>query len=206
MSPLSTFGPTGWSWNSKLVTTPKFPPPPRSPQKRSAFSVSLARTWRPSAVTTSAESRLSTVMPYFRLSQPKPPPSVRPATPVVELMPSGVARPCACAAASKSASVQPGSTVARRAFGSTWTRFISDRSIMRPSSQTALPAMLCPPPRIETSRLLLARELDGLDDIFGRRAAGDQRRPAVDHGVPDLAHLVVARVRQGEGHPPRTCP
>ena len=87
MSPLSTFGPTGWSWNSKLVTMPKFPPPPRSPQKRSAFSVSLARTWLPSAVTTSAESRLSTVMPYFRLSQPKPPPSVRPATPVVELMP-----------------------------------------------------------------------------------------------------------------------
>ena len=36
--------------------------------------------------------------------------------PVVELMPSGVARPCTCAAASKSARVQPGSTIARRAF------------------------------------------------------------------------------------------
>ena len=50
-------------------------------------------------------------------------------------------------------------------------------------------------------QVVLARELDGLDDIFGRRAAGDQRGPAIDHGVPDLAHLVVARVA-GKKHVP----
>src|SRR5262249_38782281 len=43
-------------------------------------------------------------------------------------------------------------------------------------------------------QFVLARELDGLHDIVGRLAAGDQRRRAIDHGVPDLSYLVVARV------------
>ncbi len=91
--PHSTSGPTGWSRNSKWVTMPKLPPPPRSAQKRSGCSEAPARTTSPAAVTTSTDSRLSMVMPYLRLSQPKPPPSVSPARPVVELMPVGVARP-----------------------------------------------------------------------------------------------------------------
>jgi hypothetical protein len=41
------------------------------------FSVSLACAWLPSAVTTLAERRLSTIMPYFQLSHPKPPPRVK---------------------------------------------------------------------------------------------------------------------------------
>jgi hypothetical protein len=65
------------------VTMPKFPPPPRIAQKRSALSVSLARRNSPSAVTMSAARRLSTVKPNLRVSHPKPPPSVSPATPVV---------------------------------------------------------------------------------------------------------------------------
>ena len=36
--PATIVGPSGWSANSKLVTMPKLPPPPRSPQNRSAFS------------------------------------------------------------------------------------------------------------------------------------------------------------------------
>ena len=44
-------------------------------------------------------------MPYLRVSQPKPPPSVSPATPVVELIPSGVAKPWTWVAASTCASV-----------------------------------------------------------------------------------------------------
>ena len=49
---------------------PKFPTPPRTPQKRSACSVELAVRNRPSAVTTSTESRLSHASPYLRLSHP----------------------------------------------------------------------------------------------------------------------------------------
>ena len=44
ISPDSTSGPIGWSWNSNEVTTPKLPPPPRIAQNRSGFSVALART------------------------------------------------------------------------------------------------------------------------------------------------------------------
>src|SRR5687767_9770576 len=65
MSPLSTSGPTGWSLNSKRVTTPKLPLPPRRAQKRSGFSVALARTTWLAAVTTSADSRLSMVHSIF---------------------------------------------------------------------------------------------------------------------------------------------
>ena len=88
----------------------------RPEQVRVLASRSRARS-SPSAVTTSAEIRLSMVRPNLRLSQPKPPPSVSPATPVVELMPSGVASPNACVSRSKSASSAPGSTRAVRAAG-----------------------------------------------------------------------------------------
>ena len=57
-------------------TTPKPPPPPRSAQNRSGCSSGLAMRTRPSAVTTSKRSTLSTLIPYLRASQPSPPPSV----------------------------------------------------------------------------------------------------------------------------------
>ena len=151
MRPDSTCGPSGCSLNSNEVTTPKLPPPPRSAQNRSGFPRPLTCRSLPSAVTTSAEIRLSMVNPNLRVVQPKPPPSVRPATPVVELMPSGVTSPNSCASLSKSASVAPGSTRAVADAGSIRTDRIRDRSIRRPPSQTALPAMLWPPPRTATS-------------------------------------------------------
>ena len=58
-----TTGPSGWAVNSNMVTTPKLPPPPRTAQNRSGFSVSLARRSCPSAVTISTERRLSQVSP-----------------------------------------------------------------------------------------------------------------------------------------------
>ena len=54
---------------------------------------SLAVTSSPSAVTRSTESRLSTVAPCLRMSQPMPPPSVRPAIPVWVTIPPTVASP-----------------------------------------------------------------------------------------------------------------
>ncbi len=152
INPDRTSGPSGWSLNSNEVTTPKLPPPPRSAQNRSGLSLSLARTRLPSAVTTSAEMRLSMVSPNLRVVQPNPPPSVRPATPVVELMPSGVASACACASLSKSASVAPGWTLAVRVLGSMRTDLISERSMSTPPLQTELPAMLWPPLRTASSR------------------------------------------------------
>jgi hypothetical protein len=45
---------------------------------------------------TSAESRLSQVIPYVRRNHPWPPPSVRPAMPVVDTTPPGTVRPNTC--------------------------------------------------------------------------------------------------------------
>jgi len=77
---------------------------------------------------------------------------VSPASPVVELMPTGVASPCAWVAASRSESNAPASMVTRRAPASTVAAFIADRSITIPPSQIALPAMLWPPPRTARGR------------------------------------------------------
>src|SRR5436190_1337427 len=85
--------PTGCRRNSSDVATPKLPPPPRRAQKRSSFSSSLARSRRPSAVTTSAAMRLSHDRPYLRARYPMPPPNVRPPTPVVEITPPVVDSP-----------------------------------------------------------------------------------------------------------------
>src|SRR6266542_6456695 len=79
----------GCSRNTNEVTTPKFPPPPRTAQNRSWFSSALAVTNRPSAKTMSTASRLSIVRPYPRERCPIPPPRVRPPTPVVETKPDG---------------------------------------------------------------------------------------------------------------------
>src|SRR5712691_11127604 len=171
--PAST-GPTRCSRYSKEVTTPKFPPPPRTPQKRSACSVALAvRNW-PSAVTMSTERRLSEARPYWRASQPQPPPRVTPAIPVVEMAPPVTAKPKAWVSRSNSPQVRPGSAPAVRCTGSTRTLFSRDRSSTMPPSHTALPATLWPPPRTATT-----------DDKAGS---------PVNHGVPQRTGLTVALV------------
>src|SRR5213594_917941 len=139
--------PTGCSRNWNDVATPKFPPPPRTPQNRSGFSCSLACATRPSAVTRSTPRRLSQARPCFRARKPDPPPRVSPATPVAGTTPPVVANPARCAAASNSPQVTPPPTTAVRRSSSTRMSFISDRSITRPSSHTAFPDTLCPPPR-----------------------------------------------------------
>src|SRR5215218_2428330 len=103
---------TGCNVNSNVVTTPKLPPPPRTAQKRSGFSVALARRTWPSAVTISTPTTLSHARPCLRMSQPSPPPNVRPPTPVLEMRPPVVARPCGCVAASKSRQSAPPCTPA----------------------------------------------------------------------------------------------
>src|SRR4029450_1972328 len=90
-------GPTACRSYSSDAAMPKLPPPPRIAQKRSGFSSAAARTTRPSASTISAARRLSRARPYFGISQPSPPPSVRPAMPVLPTTPPVVASPCSCA-------------------------------------------------------------------------------------------------------------
>ncbi len=111
--------PQGMQGKLELRDDAEAPAPPRSPQSRSAFSVSLACTRRPSAVTTSAATRLSQASPCLRISQPMPRPRVNPATPAEEIRPPVVASPCAWVSWSPSAHTAPPPTLARRAAGST---------------------------------------------------------------------------------------
>ena len=88
--------------------------------------------------------------PCFRCSRPIPPPSVRPATPVCEMTPTGQTSPTACASRSSSPRSAPPFAAAVRAPASTVTPFIRERSITIPSSQVEKPGMLCPPLRTAT--------------------------------------------------------
>ena len=63
-------------------------------------------------------------------------------------MPAGTASPNGWVAWSTSPCVHPGSAVTVQVAGSTRTPFIGEMSIIRPSSQLAKPAPLCPPPRM----------------------------------------------------------
>ncbi len=184
---------------------PKLPPPPRIAQNRSGFSSALARTSFPSAVTTSADRRLSAVSPYLRLIQPNPPPSVRPAIPVVELMPVGVTSPKACASRSNSPSVTPGSTRAVLANGSMRTDFIGVRSIITPPSHDGAAGDVVAAAANGEHRPRLAREIDGGAHVSRPGAAHDQAGAPVDHGIPYRAGRVVPIIavdENGAAHPP----
>src|SRR3954467_11182656 len=87
---------SGWQRNVNCVTIPKLPPPPRSAQNRSLSRSASHCTIDPSARTTVAATRLSTVSPYARVRCPTPPPSVSPPTPVVPMIPTGTVSPDWC--------------------------------------------------------------------------------------------------------------
>jgi hypothetical protein len=86
------------------------------------------------------------------MSQPMPPPSVSPPTPVCEIWPAGTARPCSCVAASTSPSRAPPPTRTMRRSGSTSTAFSARMSMHSASSRTERPDTECPPARIVNSR------------------------------------------------------
>ena len=189
--PASTVGPRGCSSKVKLVTMPKLPPPPRRPQNRSAFSSSLATTNSPSAVTTSHERRASMERPNLRMRWPMPPPRVRPPMPVWLTKPPVAASPKAWASRSRWALRQPPWAWIVRAFGvdprPRHSRQVDHQPVVADGvAGDGVPA--APNGRVEA---LVAAEADGGDDVGHARAAGDQRRPALDVAVPDLADLVV---------------
>ena len=80
-----------------------------------------------------------------------PPPRVSPPTPVVEMMPPVVARPCAAVTSLKRPQVVPPPAVAVRAASSTCTDCIGERSATIAPSAVPKPGTLCPPPRTARS-------------------------------------------------------
>ena len=167
-------------------------------------SCSLAETRSPSAVTTSAASRLSTVAPCLRISQPMPPPSVSPAMPVWVTMPPAVASPCACVAASSSPHRTPPPARAVRAAGSTAIALHRRQVDHQAAVAHGLPGDAVAAAAHRDRQVALARESQRRRDVVGARAAGDQRRAAVDRAVPDPPRLVVAGVVRGRISSPPT--
>ena len=140
-------------------------------------------------------TRLSQARPCLRISQPIPPPSVKPATPVVDTSPPVVASACACVSWSTSPQTAPGPTYARCAFGSTRTERIAERSMTIPSSQLEKPAMLCPPPRTAIARSLLrAKPTAAITSAAPLQPTITAGRRVVERAVPDPARLGVAVV------------
>ena len=72
---------------------PEVAPTPVEGPEQIGVDSALAVTSRPSAVTRSTEMRLSQASPKARSVHPEPPPSVRPATPVLETQSSSGGQP-----------------------------------------------------------------------------------------------------------------
>ena len=147
-----TSGPTGWQANSKEVTTPKLPPPPRRAQKRSACSVALAVTSSPAAVTTSADRRLSQVMPYLRRSVAVAPAQGEAADAGGGDVPAGGGQAEHLGLPVDVGPRGPAGDAHRpRRRGRPARPAAATGRPSPPPSPTALPATLCPPPRTATA-------------------------------------------------------
>ena len=176
-SPDNTSGPSGCSLNSNEVTTPKLPPPPRSAQNRSGFSVALAR---------SSFAIRGHDVGGDEIVDREPELAGDPAEAAAEREAGDAGRRVDAERRGEPerlrllVEVRQASRRLRRArvcaAASTRTDFISDRSISRPPSQTALPAMLWPPPRTASSRSCSRANLTALHHVGGAQAAHDERR------------------------------
>ena len=156
------------------VTTPKLPPPPRRPQKRSGFS--FARGAHELPVGGDDVHRDDVVdRPAEAPRQVAEPAAQREAGDAGDdTNPSTAARPCSCVSRSTSPSRQP-AWAARCALGVDPDPRISERSSISAPSATASPAMLWPPP--------LMRQQESCSRANGtrrrrRRCRGSARPPA----------------------------
>ena len=149
-----------------------------------------------SASTMSAPSRLSIARPHLRVRCPNPPPSVRPPTPVVEMMPLGVAESvgvgCLVDLAPCTAPTDRHGSLLRGRPGCPWSR---DRSITRPSSQLPRPA----PCALRRGRRAEGRAVAGEGDGHTPRRRGPtdpgyECRVLVDECVVDLAGFLVSGI------------
>ena len=210
--PASTSGPTGCSVSSSAVTTPKLPPPPRSAHSSSGFSVAEARTRSPSAVTSSAASRLSQARPCLRSSQPEPPPSVRPATPVLDTRPPVVASPCSWVARSTCAHVAPppiaGDAPLRVDLDEVDPAHVEHDALAQRAAGDGVAAGAH-----GDLEALRGGEGERLGDVVGGRAARHVARARLDHGVEQDARVLVGGRaglvedgRRDRGHAPKLRP
>ena len=185
---------TGCRRNSNDVTTPKFPPPPRSAQKRSSFSASLADERPPvggddlgrdEVVAREADAARQVA---DAAAEREPADAGRRDDAAGRREAVGVRRVVEHAprrAALGARRLRLGIDVNVRHAG----QVDDDRVVGGAEAGDAVAAAAHG--QVE---LVLAREVHGRDHVVGGRAAHDDARPPVDHRVEDLARLVVACV------------
>ena len=187
-------GPTGCRRYSRDAAIPKLPPPPRTAQNRSAFSSSLTRRTRPSAVTSCTDVRLSRASPYLPISHPIPPPRVRPAIPVLDTTPPVVASPCSWVSRLNSPQVTPPCARAVRVLRIHVDAFHQRQVEHQPAINGGASRHIVTAAPHRDFQVQRARQMHRLDDIGDAAAARDQRRPLVHQAVVDFPGFLVARI------------
>ena len=124
-----------------------------------------------------------------------PPPRVMPPTPVVEMMPLGVASPKACGGvvqvAQQRAALDPGGARDGIDADAVHRREIDHQPVV----DGAQARRRCGRRRGWPARsVVVAGEVDRGDDVGDVVAADDERRVLVDHRVVDVARLVIAGI------------
>ena len=193
MRPPVIIGPTGCSLYSKEETTPKFPPPPRTAQKRSLFSSPLAVRTLPSAVTISAEMQI--VERQAMLAH-------QPAEPAAQSEAGDAGRRHDAAGRGKTMKLglavefAPGDAALRpRRFAfaidmdALHRRQIDHDAVVDRRSSGDIVA----PASHRDLKAEFSAERQGIDDVGDAVAARDQRRPLVDETVMDASGIVIAR-------------
>ena len=130
--------------------------------------------------------------PCFRISQPMPPPSVRPAIPVWVTIPPTVASPKSCVSRSSSPQSTPASARAVLARGIDSDALHRREVDHQPAVAERVPADAVATGADRDQQIALAREAHRRDHIGHARAAGDAGRMAVNRAIPDPAGSVVA--------------
>ena len=173
---------------------PKFPPPPRTAQNRSAFSSALATTKLPSASTMSTESRLSMVSPYLRVRWPIPPPKRQPGDAGAR---DDARRHGQAEGVGRMVHIAPLAARAHQhgARGRIHPHVVDGRQIDDQAViADAQSGRIVPAAADRNPQVIGLRHPHGGDHIGDVGTFGDQPRLAIDHGVVDFPRLVVTGI------------
>ena len=199
--PAMICGPTGWSLYSSEVAMPKFPPPPRRPQSRSGLLVGARR--HPLAVG-GDDLRGEQVVARGPVLAGDP------AEPAAEGQAGHAGERDVAGWRGEAEGLRRAVDVAQQSAGAHACRPSDgvdlDRPLGREVDDHAGVAhrvagdVVAPAPHGQRQPVL-AREAHRRDDVVLVSAPGDERRPAIDHAVPDAPRGFVLPVAGTDQHP-----
>ena len=186
------------------MTIPKFPTPASQPPKRSGFSSSLALTNSPSAVTTSTLTELVDRQAVLALEPADPTAEGEAREPGVGDDPGWNGESERLRLSVQVAEQDPGLGPCCARCGVHANPFHRPEVDDHPPVAHAQARVAVTAAAHRYELVVLSSEANCGDDVGDTGTAGDQRRAAVDRGVPDPSLLVVGRIiRADQGTPER---